>query len=281
MAQGTGMAHATSNRRGFTLIELLVVIGIIAILIGITFAVGRSVVGGSKKNATEDTMRVLDAALQAYIQTRGENPPFTVDFPDPADVDGAPPQQVMALLALDGVNMDEPQRPTLNSVGAFMYVAQQVPEAKAILDKLGAKQLVQLDTDGAGAQPTMPTVLDAWGRPIRFVHPKGDGLILGDATQTGNAFDAARRVEAWLGTPISTPQIERRYIYSDIRRSDRGPTDDTAGDGDGGKAIGSRPYFYSAGEDGLVGYGLRDGLWVNYNADNVYLSEPTFSKAPQ
>jgi hypothetical protein len=187
----------------------------------------------------------------------------------------------MALLALDGVNMDEPQRPTLNSVGAFMYVAQQVPEAKAILDKLGAKQLVQLDTDGAGAQPTMPTVLDAWGRPIRFVHPKGDGLILGDATQTGNAFDAARRVEAWLGTPISTPQIERRYIYSDIRRSDRGPTDDTAGDGDGGKAIGSRPYFYSAGEDGLVGYGLRDGVWVNYNADNVYLSEPTFSKAPQ
>ncbi len=291
MAQGTGMAHATSNRRGFTLIELLVVIGIIAILVGITFAVGRSVVGGSKKRATEDTMRVLDAALQAYIQARGENPPFAVDFPDPADTDAMPPQEVMVLLALDGTNIDDPKSRPLNSVGAFLFAAQQVPEAKAVLDKLSAKQLVTLDVDGPpppnsvnnpyGEQPTLPTALDAWGRPIRFVHPKGDGLILGDATQTGNAFDAARRVEAWLGTPISTPQIERRYIYSDIRRSDRGPTDDTAGDGDGGKAIGSRPYFYSAGEDGLVGYGLRDGVWVNYNADNVYLSEPTFSKAPQ
>ncbi len=281
MAQGTGMAHATSNRRGFTLIELLVVIGIIAILIGITFAVGRSVVGGSKKNATEDTMRVLDAALQAYIQTRGENPPFTVDFPDPADVDGVAPQQVMVLLALDGVNTDDPQRPTLNSVGAFMYVAQQVPEAKAILDKLGAKQLVQLDTDSAGAQPPMPTVLDAWGRPNRFVHPKGDGLIIGDTLQTGSAFDAARDVETWLGPVTSNGQFDRRYIYADVRRSDRGTVANVSGDGDGGKAAGSRPYFYSAGEDGRVGYALVDGAWVNYNADNVYLSQPTFSKAPQ
>jgi prepilin-type N-terminal cleavage/methylation domain-containing protein len=291
MAQGTGMAHATSNRRGFTLIELLVVIGIIAILIGITFAVGRSVVEGSKKNATEDTLRVLDTALQAYIQARGENPPFAVDFPDPADTNPAAPRGLVVLLAFDGTNMDDPRLRTINSVGVFLYAAQQVPEAKAVLDKLSAKQLISLDVDGLpppnavgnpyGEQPELPTALDAWGRPIRFVHPKGDGLVIGQATQTGSAYDAVRPVEAWLGTPLSIPgEIDRRYIYADVRRSDRGTVPNQSGDGDGGKAAGSRPYFYSAGEDGRVGYALVDGAWVNYNADNVYLSQPTFTKPP-
>lgn len=270
------MAHATSNRRGFTLIELLVVIGIIAILVGITFAVGRSVVGGSKKNATEDTMRVLDAALQAYIQARGENPPFTVEFTNTTN------NQKNTLVAIDGTFNDGDY--ITNSVGVFVAIAQQVPEAKTILDKLGPKQLVQLDTDGAGPQPVLPTVLDAWGRPIRFVHPKGDGLILGDANTTGNAFDQARRLESWLPLASGQPQ----YLYESVRRNNSIPdirrTADgvaIAGDSDGGKATGSRPYFYSAGEDGLVGYSQVDGAWTNYNADNVYLSQPTFSKAPQ
>jgi prepilin-type N-terminal cleavage/methylation domain-containing protein len=270
------MAHAHTHRRGFTLIELLVVIGIISILIGITFAVGRSVVGGSRKSLTEDTMRILDTALQAYIQARGENPPFTVQFVDTAT------NQSNTLVALDGViTTGGPY--TINSVGVFVAAAQQVPEAKAILDKLGPKQLVQLDTDGAGPQPTLPTVLDGWGKPIRFVHPKGDGLILGAPNSTGNNSDADRRLEDWIPLASGAPA----YLFDDVRRNNQVATIVTtsferiAGDSDGGKAAGSRPYFYSAGEDGLVGYSQVDGVWTNYNLDNVYLSEPTFSKAPQ
>lgn len=276
MAQGTGMTHASRNRRGFTLIELLVVIGIIGILVGITFAVGRSVVGGSKKNATEDTMRVLDTALQAYIQARGENPPFTVRFTNTTT------NVSNTLVALDGTFDDGDY--IINSVGVFVAVAQQVPEAKAVLDKLGPKQIVQLDADGAGPQPTLPTVLDAWGRPIRFVHPKGDGLILGDLNSTGNSREASRRLEAWMPLASGDPAylfdaVRRNHSIPDVERTADGVP--IAGDSDGGKTAGSRPYFYSAGEDGLVGYSQVDGAWVNYNTDNVYLSEPTFSKPPQ
>jgi hypothetical protein len=111
------------------------------------------------------------------------------------------------------------------------------------------------------------------------VHPKADGLIVGAPGTTGSSNEAQRRVESWLGPVRSTPEIERRYIINEVRRNNYNV--DSSGDSDGGKASGSRPYFYSAGEDGLVGYGQRDGVWVNFNLDNVYLSEPTFAKAPQ
>lgn len=259
-----------SNRRGFTLIELLVVIGIILILIGITFAVGRSVVGDAKKRTTEDTIRVLDAALQAYIQGTGENPPFLVEF-----VDAANPNTRNTLIALDGNYMDGNAPIAINSVGVFLTLAQQNSEAKAILDKLSTKQLVQLDTDGAGEQPTLLTALDAWGRPIRFVHPKGDGLILGQVNRPVTSNLDNRPLQDWLDPQNARPP----FLYPDARRNNYNA--DSSGDGDGGKAAGSRPYFYSAGEDGLVGWGQRDGVWVNYNLDNVYLSEPTFAKPPQ
>jgi prepilin-type N-terminal cleavage/methylation domain-containing protein len=275
------MHNASHQRRGFTIIELLVVIGIILVLIGITFAVGRSVVGDAKKRTTEDTLRVLDTALQAYIQTRGDNPPVKVRFTNTTN------NQTNTLVAIDGVTTDGlPSGATtpqlINSVGVFIAVAQQVPESKAILDRLSAKQLAQLDIDFVsdtqnGPQPTLPTGLDAWGRPIRFVHPKADGVIQGDVSNTTATNQDVRRLEAWpaFGPEDSTA----RYLFGDVRRNNYDING--SGDSDGGKASGSRPYFYSAGEDGLVGYGQRDGVWVNFNLDNVYLSEPTFAKAPQ
>jgi hypothetical protein len=106
-----------------------------------------------------------------------------------------------------------------------VFQAQKVAESQSVLNKLSVKQLVQLDVDGLpppnsdgnpyGEQPTLPTVLDAWGRPIRFVHPKADGLIVGAPGTTGSSNEAQRRVESWLGPVRSTPEIERRYIINE------------------------------------------------------------------
>ena len=65
-----------------------------------------------------------------------------------------------------------------------------------------------------------------------------------------------------------------RYGTGEIRRSNRATTGPPEpADADGGICPNNKPYFYSAGPDGLVGIGPND---EDYNADNVYIVQPRF-----
>lgn len=60
-----------ARRSAFTLIELLVVIGIIVLLTAITLAVGPSVLDARKSSTSEQIITGLDGVLETYIQERG------------------------------------------------------------------------------------------------------------------------------------------------------------------------------------------------------------------
>ena len=65
----------TNARRGFSLIELLVVIGIILVLTTISVVVGNRVIDSRKAATTQQIITGLDGVLETYIQERSGSVP--------------------------------------------------------------------------------------------------------------------------------------------------------------------------------------------------------------
>jgi prepilin-type N-terminal cleavage/methylation domain-containing protein len=266
--------------RAFTLIELLVVIGIIVLLVALTVTVGFRVTGTGKAKQTEQALRVLDQALTEYISAAGRNPrPWVID-PRPYSPPTVQP-------VFDGVNQTDGE--VINSVALFVLQCREYPSADALFKNLDTKILKEREFDGdfSGTPPTipLPTVLDGWGNPIRYVHP----AFGGNRTAPNNPQGF---VDVYLpsGTGLiqTQPRIEGQFAtfgIQRVRRNDRvTKAQSDAGvvpDSDGGYPAGNRPYFYSAGPDGRVGYVVNDStgeILVDYNDDNIYITTPSFSR---
>jgi type II secretory pathway pseudopilin PulG len=252
-------------------VELLVVIGIIAVLVGITFAVGRTVISGGKKQQTQDVLRALEAALQTYLDENDNPPPMVYSF----DTTVPAPKY---FLMIDGRAADQPKGPMVNSVGLFLAEAERYPKVKQILDGLPSERIKVFDIDGSGPQPPMRTVFDAWDNPIRFVHPDLDGKIYGDGSTTAQPVqptDSTRLYTLPNGATFPIQRVRRNHT-DDVTPAGQSPETDS----DGGIATSNRPYFYSAGEDAKVGYQRSGAEWLDFNADNVYVTQPKLPKKP-
>lgn len=290
-AQHLQNSFRSPTRRAFTLIELLVVIGIIGLLAAISLGVGARMVTTGKKRATEGVLQALDQTLSVYIDSTGEIPPALVPVRN-EDL----PRSIANLVgngnagyypAFDGTT--DSGEMLVNSVGYFLYSAQDVPSVQEVIAGIDPKFIRQYTPSrqaggsgggvGPGAslaeQPQMLTVFDAWGNPIRFVHPKFDGII-----------EKARRVEGDDGQGINIAahqngyfdqgflqslRVNRAFIVSNVRRNkmtaeERAENPDLVADSDGGTCPGPRPYFYSAGPDGDP----------STTDDNIYTTIPTF-----
>lgn len=267
--------------RAFTLIELLVVVGIIAVLMGIAIAVGHHVQDNGKAKSTKDLLLALD---QIYIAAKngngGQNLPPVVA--DPRLYSNRNDKAALAWLpvadARIDVNAGLARFPIINSVGLFLWQARQYPEAAKLIEALPSKQVKVLELDDAEAntptqpsdlkgQPPLATALDAWGHPIRYVHPAFDGQIL-DSSGQPNSY---KLVEDILPGTIVTPAA---YLFPKVRRNafvqpgDQTTDPSLAADSDGGTCVAGHPYFYSAGPDG-------DPSTIE---DNVYTTLPTLPK---
>jgi len=250
-------------RRGFTLIELLIVVGIIGLLVATTLLVGGAAVRGAKRNATEDTLRVLDAALEQYIASEDGIPPALVQDPRQGrDIFLLPVADVRSMTDNEAAgNGQLPGNPMIDSVGLFLLQANAVPDAKKALDQLPQK-FVRQQTRTVTALPlTITSAFDAWGEQIRYVHPQFSGRIT-----NATAINSVELLgPAPTGKQYGVGDVRRNNVYTGSDSENRTATAlQQVADGDGGKCIGGRPYFYSAGPD-------KDPSTID---DNVYLIVP-------
>ncbi|MBL4591094.1 MAG: type II secretion system protein [Phycisphaerales bacterium] len=274
-------------RNGFTLIELAIVIGILGLLVAITIGVGSSMINSGKEQATKGILESLDQTLSAYIDAKGENPPALVAvYLD--DLPGSIKSRVdlsnfAYYPAFDGTT--DGGKVYVNSVGLYLYTAQEVSAVQEIVQGINPKFIKQFAPAraqsggggiGGGAsiaeQPLLQTVFDAWGNPIRFVHPKFDGIIERTRRSLDDDGNQVRLDQPSNGFFVNPP-TGSSFIIKQVRRNKMTKqelADDPrlVADSDGGLCPGARPYFYSAGPDGNPAT----------TEDNVYTTIPTFVK---
>ena len=293
------------SRSAFTLVELLIVIGIIAILISLVFTAGKAVVGGGKRRATENVLRTLDQAMQTYLEEREKDrsagPVFLAYNPTktPKSGAGSGPESDMVYIIVDGRVGETLNEPLIDSLGLWLANAKKYPSVQTLLDKIPDRFIKQWDPDIDGMDPAGPDVLpkldtfvDAWGKPIRLVFPQFDGIIVNNNDEnTGAKVNFFASGAELIRQPYQVADLQAKgwtYKYTEIRRSRFDSSDLSASssiqkpktDSDGGRCSTHRPYFYSAGEDGEVGYRIDGSETRDYNADNVYTELPKFNRKP-
>ncbi len=284
------------RKGGFTLIELTMVVSIIALLAAITIGVGASMADSGRKRATEGVLQALDQALDDYINTTGGIPPALVRIPsenlndEVEDLVGSGNDAYYP--AIDGVlnviipnsDINAPERHyVVNSVGLFLASAEGGIDVESLLNTLDNRFVNSYDIDG-DLQPELQTVFDAWGNPIRYVHPKFDGVIedstgpgdrrmLGDAGEFIDVIDTAYGyfTDSYLPDtnliPFYMIGVRRNKILEiDQVQAQSAGDDPVEADSDGGICPTQRPYFYSCGPDG-------DPSTVD---DNIYTVVPNF-----
>lgn len=259
MTERLGVSPAT--RSAFTLVELLVVVAILALLIGLTVTVGTKMTNSSRASATANTIRVLDNSLAEWIASEGQIP--ASQLPPPTGIQG---RASIPLVdgRTDGAKEDDPANPTVTLYTAMVMQSAAVAPALQSLDTKYAKPtVVDFGVSGAPTAYKALSVVDAWERPIRFVHPAyhgGYGDFFNDKNVKVSRANMSVKVD---GTPLS---VAFRRSYRPWSATDPQRTSKWVGDADEGICPGGRPYFYSAGQDGDPGT----------RSDNVYTVESQY-----
>lgn len=301
--------------RGFTLIELLIVLAIIAGLMALGMVVGRQVVTGGKARVTEQLITSLDQSVDSYVADKGSLPPAVYSHAE--TVNGV--RSVFDFPALDARpggsrnfptiirdrNWFSAYDSTLPSLATYAAVLKQSALAESILKSVPSrfvrtrfldhwydgtenatsayKDILTVSNAAGPIDVQSFEVLDAWGRPIRFVHPGYGGEEFFDGgswdyyDRTGKAMVRAEGIRRpfnhtvyvrWgdaRGTP-SALHFRRSYQpFTDAEAASKAPASLT-GDADEGICPTRRPYFYSVGPDGDPGR----------RADNIYTTRPEF-----
>ncbi|MBS0192288.1 MAG: type II secretion system protein [Planctomycetes bacterium] len=274
----------TNAGNGFTLVELLVVIAIIAILVSLTLAAGTKVVSVGRERGTQWALQALDNSVSEYIQSSGGIPSATVK--DPLDTSANPRRVPIVDGLVDDQSAAVKGYRMMDSTAWYLHQLEaEGSSALAAVNQIDPRlRTTGIVTTGSGISDSASTgsrttrIVDVWGNPIRYVHPRFAG------THTGTTAGSFEDVTDVLGN-TGTYTYKFTKIFRDGKERWK-PDPDNAGDwlritldteknmasargaSDGGATQNRRPYFYSAGPDG-------DPSTIE---DNVYTIRPEFPK---
>ena len=238
-------------RKAFTLIEMLIVMSIIGLLAALTLGISSSVMRNSEIRQTENALKVLSMALQEWELEMGRTITFNGVDSDVYDYDidmsgGSIGYPGFGAQGVDNGVMSQEMK--LRNV-TLVEVLSDGESSKDVLSKIETDLVIK---DALG----MMFIIDPWGNPLGVVFP---GKYFIDVFPSGN------------------------NMFAQDSSGDLTVRDDVE---DGlGSCINQRPYFVSAGPDGLWGYRFQAGdgpissdptimeLW-NATLDNIYSYKP-------
>lgn len=231
------------GRTGFTLIEMLVVIAIILLLVALTVTVGRGVLRQSEVRETENTLRLLDLAVQEWELSLdrqlmyGKNDEPCYDERDERD-ERYELQQDFSWNHTWG-NEASAVRDAEWTTDRMWAIFSRTPGVREVITRVNPAYVAALNDDGAvdervqmhgndmpnGLQPSF-RFLDAWDRPIIAVLP---------GRRYNRSCDGSN------------------YTVGNNERHDADGTIRTPFENRFGVAADRRIYFVSAGPDGVFG----------------------------
>ena len=261
--------RSSSSRAGFTLVELIVTIAIIAVLAGLTIAAIGQFGAASDRRRTEATLEVLAAAVDAFEKEAGRSIVWGTTRADQpgADVHADVPHVFSATQLLTRIERSPGVKELLAGLSPSLLFRYDSGDATppAWLDQFDPQ-----DPNGPAAGPVARNeynagqwdgalaVLDAWGQPIRAVHPGPEWERFSNLTAVIRDQDGTVRLDEAGLTAIVTLLGHSIPIGAAFQS-----TED-----DYGIATGRTIFFVSAGPDGRFGDAINDP--DGFAADNIW-----------
>ena len=256
-------------RRGFTLVELIVTIAIIAVLAGLTIAAIGSFGASNDVRRTESTLQLLAAAVEAFEKDAGRSITWGTTRSDQpgADVHADVPHVLSATQLLSRIERSQPVRALLGGLSPSFVQRYDSSDATR---PIWFDQFDPQDPNGPAAGPLARSeydsgqwdgtlaVLDAWGQPIRAVHPGPD-------------YETFRTIAAVIRDVDGTARLDEAgltAIAAAFGHTIAGGAAAQATEDDYGIATGRTIFFVSAGPDGRFGDAL--GAPDGFAADNIW-----------
>lgn len=224
-------APRSEARRAFTLIELLVVIGVIVILASITLTVGPRVIDARRAAATEQMLVRLDGFLESYIQENG----------------GVPPSGELAFRDFWRQIQAPATNPATSDIEMartrYGNVANHLPTGETDASQM---EPMYPDEDGVFLRPSSAIFVEQIRGSSTFDDlaklPASRVANLAGANADGDSVQITALLDSW-GDPSRPYERHILYVHPDNTRAQQLY----------GWCVNGRPYFMSAGADGVYG----------------------------
>ena len=167
------------NKSGFTLVEMVVVVGVIVLLTSMIIAVATRVDNQAKEQTMENTMAILNGAIEQFGDYRYEykHSNYTdLDFPldcNGFDTDDLQTTLEYALGATE-VSISSDHNPNYSGSEILYFFLSRIPENQKTLRKI-VPSLIRDSSDSAGNKMIV-TVDGKEYQLLRFIDPWGETL---------------------------------------------------------------------------------------------------------